>query len=178
MKMRRMRIISRWLTDGARRSRGFTLIELLVVIIIIAMLAAIAIPTYLGQRDKAQDTAAYTLVRNGLTVVQSAVVETGDYAALTVAMLDGIESTIHWVQGTADLVVVGSNPSINMTNVLAEAKLKQVAFYVDPVNRQRIDLLSKSASGNWYGVQIDGININDTAYIKIKIVDGAAQEGW
>ena len=65
--------------SGAGRGRkvweqqsGFTLIELLVVIIIIAILAGIAIPTYLGQREKAQDAAAVSLVRNALTVVESA----------------------------------------------------------------------------------------------------------
>jgi prepilin-type N-terminal cleavage/methylation domain-containing protein len=176
MKITRMRTIRRWLVWGARQSRGFTLIELLVVIIIIAMLAAIAIPTYLGQRAKAQDTAAYTLVRNGLTVVQSATVETGGYLALTVPMLDDIESTIHWVQGTADLVVGGSSPSINITNVQPEAKYKQVAFYTE--SNQRIDLLSKSASGNWFGVQVDGVNLNDTAYVQIKITDGETKVGW
>jgi type IV pilus assembly protein PilA len=171
-----MGTIRRWLVKGARQGKGFTLIELLVVIIIIAMLAAIAIPTYLGQRQKAQDTACYTLVRNGLTVVQSATVETGGYLALTVPMLDDIESTIHWVQGTADLVVAGSTPSINTTNASASAKLKQVAFFAE--NNQRIDLVSQSDSGNWFGVQVDGINLNDTAYVRVKIVDGETAVGW
>ena len=46
---------------------GFTLIELMVVVLIIAILIAIAIPTFLGARQRAQDRAAQSDLRNGLT---------------------------------------------------------------------------------------------------------------
>ncbi len=73
-----IRITTR-LRHGSRGQAGFTLIELLVVIIIIAVLATIAIPTFMGQRQHAQDAAAYSLVRNALTALQGAFVDTGDY---------------------------------------------------------------------------------------------------
>ncbi len=48
------------------KDEGFTLIELMVVVLIIAILVAIAIPTFLGQRKNAQDSAAKSDLRNGL----------------------------------------------------------------------------------------------------------------
>jgi prepilin-type N-terminal cleavage/methylation domain-containing protein len=58
-----------------RRSAGFSLIEVLVVIIIIAILAAIVIPMYLGQRDRAKDAAARVGGRQIATALLSKVLD-------------------------------------------------------------------------------------------------------
>jgi type IV pilus assembly protein PilA len=81
--------------DQARSTEdGFTLIELMVVVLIIAILLAIAIPTFLGAQNKAKDRSAQSSLRNGLTAAKTIYSDTADYIDATDVALAAVEPSL------------------------------------------------------------------------------------
>jgi type IV pilus assembly protein PilA len=85
-----------------RDERGFTLIELMVVVMIIAVLVALALPTFLGTRTRAQDRAAQSDVRNAFAAEKAYYSDTLTYTTVP-AEMTAIEAAITYIAGDTPL---------------------------------------------------------------------------
>ncbi len=87
--------------NGDKGEAGFTLIELLVVMLILGILAAIAIPAFFNQREKANDAQAKSMARTAETAMETYSTEnSGKYNLVTPTKLHEIENTITVNEGT------------------------------------------------------------------------------
>ena len=137
-----------WMRSRLDRDEGFTLIELMVVVLIIAILIAIAIPTFLGARQRAQDRAAQSDLRNGLTAAKVYYVDNEDYGAAAAddATFEG------------DLEAI--EPSLDF-DVVANASTDVVGF----VRGDQVVLFAKeSASGTFFCIADDASAGGGTSY--------------
>jgi type IV pilus assembly protein PilA len=87
----------------AREESGFTLIELLVVLVIIGVLLAIAVPSYLGFKKRAEKQASNANVRSAIPAAEAYYSDNGTYVGMDTAALKAID------QGLATLTVTGTS---------------------------------------------------------------------
>ena len=98
---------------------GFTLIELLVVILIIGVLAAIAIPSFLSQKSKATDSSAKELARTAETTAETFATDHGGVygptPTMTTKILKEYEPTIQIVAGSGNAYMNGETATTGVT---------------------------------------------------------------
>jgi prepilin-type N-terminal cleavage/methylation domain-containing protein len=126
--------------EGAGKDAGFTFVELMVVLLVVAILLAIAIPTYLSLTGGAKNQVAQADLNTSLTNAKADATQNGQtYAGLKITGSDSLQSrepSITWVIGPVD----NAGP---------------VSVYIDPANGNGIILASwtSAKSGTcWYAV--------------------------
>lgn len=142
-----------------RDERGFSLIELMVVVLIIAILIAIAIPTFMGARQTANDRATQANVRNAFTAARVFYNENLKYSDLADDMR-AVEPSLTWTTAALD----ASSPE----------RAVRITVYDVPTDKQTVVVVGRTRTGRcFYLKDVMGGAIAGTYYQRD--VSGAAQ---
>ncbi len=121
-------MLARLRKSTEEREGGFTLIELLVVIIIIGILAAIAIPTFLNQRQKGYKADMKSAAKNAATAIESLATETnGDYSGAN--GFTGTELAAEGFRSSSTVTVAVASTTDDYCVTVTDSRLTGTTFY-------------------------------------------------
>ena len=145
-----------------REEKGFTLIELMVVVLIIGILIAIALPTFLGARKRAQDRGSQSNLRNGVAAAKTFFTDKSSYLGYNVATATAVEPSLKWVVTTDPLT--GGLPNTVDIEVATKTDLTLIGV---SDSGQYFCLKDNTSTGTTFG--------QGATYV---VVQGACAGGW
>ena len=145
---------------GHVRDEGFSLIELTVVVLIIALLVAIAIPTFLGARRRAQDRQAQSNLRNGLSAEKIYYADSQVFTMDT-TRLAAIEPNLNWSTDDAaargvQIMTAGGGPSNDQSIALKSLSKSGTVFCIMDIAKHGHTYFGKDAPGTYYAKKSNG----------------------
>jgi type IV pilus assembly protein PilA len=138
------------LSRRAGDEKGFTLIELLVVLLIIGILAAISIPSFLNQKAKANDASAKELARTAQTAMEIVGTDNdGSYASVSVPTdLSAVEKSINTSSTNGQAYLSAATGSATGYTVVAKAPVTGDTFTIVRANGTTTRTCSTASGGN------------------------------
>lgn len=142
--------------EEPRDDAGFSLVELMVVVLIVAILIAIAIPTFLGARQTANDRAVQSNVRNAFTATRVYYNENLAYSG-DPAVMRGVEPSLSWTASSLDdstpshavQLLVFDTPDPAQTVVVVGRTRSGRCFYLR-------DVMGGTGAGTYYQRDVSG----------------------
>ena len=119
---------------------GFTLIEILVVLLILGILAAIAIPRFIGQTEKAQDADAKSLARTLQTHVTSCFTEERDWSRCD-SPTEVTRTRLDWGTGPGDVQVMVRPYGQNVIAFAATSETRTLFAIVQNIDDRQVNRL-------------------------------------